>query len=384
VFGLIGSNGVGKTTTIKILMNILKADSGEARILGVPSVRLDPDGLEQIGYVSENQQLPGWMTIDYLLRYLKPFYPAWDSAYADALVQHFKLPRDRKLSRLSRGMWMKTALLCALAYHPRLLVLDEPFSGLDPLVREDLIEGLIDSANETTEMVSFFFSTLIVIVAGLMIAAIPAARVVIWNRADASWPHSVTWVRSSFVLALIIVTAVYVLAAQYMTRRTGRSRVVGAGLLVMAVIANFTVSPGMALELHSRFSERPPFASQIRVGVDAQPRRFAFPKRDAVQISIPLRVSGVPAGVETQIDAMQVTFEASTAKWETLTTPSRNAAVSEDAFDAFVFVTPSFFTSERERPLKLSGSLFLTVYGRTRSTAVTLTPDPINVGDGLQ
>jgi ABC-2 type transport system ATP-binding protein len=154
VFGLIGSNGVGKTTTIKILMNILKADSGQARVLGVESGRLGPAEFEKIGYVSENQQMPGWMTIGYLLAYLKPFYPSWDSDRAEMLLQQFKLPRDRKLSQLSRGMWMKTALLSLLAYRPRLLVLDEPFSGLDPVVREDLIESLIDSANETTLFIS--------------------------------------------------------------------------------------------------------------------------------------------------------------------------------------------------------------------------------------
>jgi ABC-2 type transport system ATP-binding protein len=154
VFGLIGSNGVGKTTTIKILMNILKADSGEARVLGIESRRLGPTQFEKIGYVSENQQMPGWMTIEYLLAYLKPFYPSWDSAHAEALLQQFRLPRDRKLSQLSRGMWMKTALLSSLVYRPRLLVLDEPFSGLDPVVREDLIESLIDSANETTLFIS--------------------------------------------------------------------------------------------------------------------------------------------------------------------------------------------------------------------------------------
>jgi ABC-2 type transport system ATP-binding protein len=154
VFGLIGSNGVGKTTTIKILMNILKADAGEARVLGVPSRRLGPMEFQKIGYVSENQQLPGWMTIDYLLGYLQPFYPSWDAGHASVLLEQFNLPRDRRLSQLSRGMWMKTALLSSLAYRPRLLVLDEPFSGLDPVVREDLIESLIDSANETTLFIS--------------------------------------------------------------------------------------------------------------------------------------------------------------------------------------------------------------------------------------
>lgn len=154
VFGLIGPNGAGKTTTIKILMNILKRDSGSADVLGVDANHLGPTHFEKIGYVSENQQMPGWMTIDYLFRYLKPFYPTWDDGRANELLEQFKLPRDRKLRHLSRGMWMKTALASSLAYRPRLLVMDEPFSGLDPLMREDLIEGLIESANETTLFIS--------------------------------------------------------------------------------------------------------------------------------------------------------------------------------------------------------------------------------------
>jgi ABC-2 type transport system ATP-binding protein len=154
VFGLIGSNGAGKTTTIKILMNILQASAGYAEVLGTDSSRLGPEQLMRIGYVSENQTMPGWMTVAYLLAYLKPFYPDWDSARAAELVKAFELPLDRKLSALSRGMLMKAALTASLAYRPRLLVLDEPFSGLDPLVREDLIAGLIDCALETTILIS--------------------------------------------------------------------------------------------------------------------------------------------------------------------------------------------------------------------------------------
>ena len=94
------------------------------------------------------------MTVEYFLAYLKPFYPTWDESRAEELVHQFNLPRGRKLRHLSRGMWMKAALASSLAYRPRLLVLDEPFSGLDPLVREDLIEGLLDSAGETTILIS--------------------------------------------------------------------------------------------------------------------------------------------------------------------------------------------------------------------------------------
>jgi ABC-2 type transport system ATP-binding protein len=154
VFGLIGPNGAGKTTTIKILLNLLKPTAGAAKILGVDSRRLSPDDYARIGYVSENQEMPDWMTVDYFLRYLKPFYPSWDDARAADLVAQFNLPPDRTLKHLSRGMRMKAALVSSLAYRPRLLVLDEPFSGLDPLVREDLVQSLIESAEETTILIS--------------------------------------------------------------------------------------------------------------------------------------------------------------------------------------------------------------------------------------
>ncbi len=154
IFGLVGPNGAGKTTTIKILMNILKPASGQAVVLGTDSRRLGPAEFMQIGYVSENQEMPERMTVGYLLAYLKPFYRTWDDVRAEELLRHFDLPRDRKLRHLSRGMWMKASLAASLAYRPRLLVLDEPFSGLDPLVREELIEGVLDSADETTILVS--------------------------------------------------------------------------------------------------------------------------------------------------------------------------------------------------------------------------------------
>ena len=154
VYGLAGPNGAGKTTTIKVLMNILKPTSGRAEVLGLDSRQMRPETLARIGYVSENQEFPDWMTIQYLLAYLKPFYPAWDGDRARQLVRQFDLPLDRPLRQLSRGMRMKAALASSLAYRPRLLIMDEPFSGLDPLVREDLIEGLLESAEETTILVS--------------------------------------------------------------------------------------------------------------------------------------------------------------------------------------------------------------------------------------
>ncbi|MDI1334840.1 MAG: ABC transporter ATP-binding protein [Lacunisphaera sp.] len=144
VFALLGPNGAGKTTTIKLLMNLLRPTGGTARVLGVDSSRLGERELAQIGYVSENQKLPDWMTVRQYLDYCRPFYPTWDIALEKTLLAQFDLPIDRKLKNLSRGMAMKAALLSSLAYRPKLLVLDEPFSGLDPLVRDEFVRGLLE------------------------------------------------------------------------------------------------------------------------------------------------------------------------------------------------------------------------------------------------
>jgi ABC-2 type transport system ATP-binding protein len=146
IYGLVGPSGAGKTTAIKTMMNIVKPSGGRAVILGTDSRRLGPAEFAQIGYVSENQKMPDWMTVGYFMDYLKPFYPAWDGERAAELLRDFDLPLDRKLGQLSRGMRMKAALASSLAYRPRLLVLDEPFSGLDPAVRDEFIEGLLESA----------------------------------------------------------------------------------------------------------------------------------------------------------------------------------------------------------------------------------------------
>jgi ABC-2 type transport system ATP-binding protein len=154
VFALIGPNGAGKTTTIKILMNILRPTSGRAEILGIDSRRLAGRDFTRIGYVSENQEMPDWMTVDYFMRYLRPFYPAWDDELAADLVRRFNLPGDRKLKHLSRGMRMKAALASSLAYRPEVIVLDEPFTGLDPLARDEFIEGLLERSQNTTVFIS--------------------------------------------------------------------------------------------------------------------------------------------------------------------------------------------------------------------------------------
>ncbi len=129
IYALVGPNGAGKTTTIKILMNIFPATRGRAEVLGADSARLRGAAFASIGYVSENQELPGWMDFRRLRDFLRPFYPTWDPKLERELVTQLDLPVDRKLSKLSRGMRMKAAMLVALAYHPKLIVLDEPFGA---------------------------------------------------------------------------------------------------------------------------------------------------------------------------------------------------------------------------------------------------------------
>jgi ABC-2 type transport system ATP-binding protein len=154
IYALVGPNGAGKTTIIKLLMNILRPTAGSAQVLGHPAANVAGEVFTHIGYVSENQELPEWMTVKYFLDYLRPFYPTWDTTLEQHLLRQFDLPLDRKIKNLSRGMKMKVTLASVLAYRPALIVLDEPFSGLDPLVRDELIEGLLERAPETTILLS--------------------------------------------------------------------------------------------------------------------------------------------------------------------------------------------------------------------------------------
>lgn len=154
IYALVGRNGAGKTTLIKLLMNILRPSAGSARVLDGDAMQLAGKAFSNIGYVSENQELPDWMTVGAMLDFCRPFYPQWDREFAERMAAQFDLPIERRLRHLSRGMRMKAAFVSALAYRPRLIVLDEPFSGLDPLVRDELIESLLELAGESTIFLS--------------------------------------------------------------------------------------------------------------------------------------------------------------------------------------------------------------------------------------
>lgn len=154
IFALIGASGAGKTTLIKLLMNILTPTRGSATILGVDSRAIGPQVLQDIGYVSENQELPGRLRVRECFDYLRLYYPRWDNELEGALRDQFRLPSERRIRHLSHGMRLKMALACALSFRPRLLVLDEPFSGLDALVRDELAEGFLQQAAGLTVLIS--------------------------------------------------------------------------------------------------------------------------------------------------------------------------------------------------------------------------------------
>jgi ABC-2 type transport system ATP-binding protein len=157
ILALIGHNGAGKSTLIKLLLNIVQPSQGEATVLGMASTCLRGNAFTRIGYLSETQELPEWMTVADLMAHLRPMYPRWDDV---GLLDDLELPPERKIRHLSRGMRMKTALASVLAFGPELLVMDEPFSGLDSAVRTELIQTLLDRthtddpANATTIVIS--------------------------------------------------------------------------------------------------------------------------------------------------------------------------------------------------------------------------------------
>ena len=157
IFGFLGQNGAGKTTTIRTMLNLLQPTAGSIEILGRDSVRDSLDIRKRIGYLPEDPTYYAWMTVDEIVGFNAAFYPTWDDALAGKLLDDLDLPRDRKLGSLSRGMQAKVGLVMALGPRPELLLLDDPTSGLDPVVRHEFLEAMI--ANVQSEGGTVFFST---------------------------------------------------------------------------------------------------------------------------------------------------------------------------------------------------------------------------------
>ena len=155
VYGLVGENGAGKTTLIKHLLGLLRAETGTVRVFGLDPVSEPISVLERIGYLSEQPDLPDWMRVHEFMRYTQAFYPKWDAHYAEQLREQFGLDPAARLRNLSKGQRAKLGLLAAQAHRPDLLLLDEPSSGLDPIVRRDILEAVIRTVCDEGRTVFF-------------------------------------------------------------------------------------------------------------------------------------------------------------------------------------------------------------------------------------
>jgi ABC-2 type transport system ATP-binding protein len=153
IYGFLGPNGSGKTTTIRLLMGMMKPDRGEIRVLGMTLARNLPDILKRVGYVPERPHVYPALTVAEQLRYHASFFPLWDGGWAKELTLRLGLDSDRKISRMSKGETGKLLILLALAQRPDLLVLDEPTDGLDPVVRRDVLGAVLDYVSETNATV---------------------------------------------------------------------------------------------------------------------------------------------------------------------------------------------------------------------------------------
>jgi len=157
VFGFLGRNGAGKTTTIKMLLGLISPNSGTVRVLGMDPRR---DGIAiklQVGYVAENQKMYGWMKVKEIMKFTSGFYPNWDSSLASGFCERFELNPSTRIKNLSRGQQMRLALTLALSSKPRLLILDDPTMGLDPITRKEFLNDIVSAIQEEGRTV--FFST---------------------------------------------------------------------------------------------------------------------------------------------------------------------------------------------------------------------------------
>lgn len=157
IMGFIGENGAGKSTTIKLIMNLIHKDSGEITVMGCDHTKLDNKLKENIGVVLDECHFPDEMTLKNVGSVMKCFYKTWDQSKFDRFVDAYKIPKDRKVKEFSRGMRMKLSMAVAMAHDTKLLILDEATSGLDPIVRDEMLDLLLDFIQD--EECSVFISS---------------------------------------------------------------------------------------------------------------------------------------------------------------------------------------------------------------------------------
>jgi ABC-2 type transport system ATP-binding protein len=157
IFGFLGRNGSGKTTTIKTLLGLQKPQAGRCIVGGLDSVTQTLEIRKRIGFMAEDQQMYGWMTVSRIIKWVAGFYPNWDYTFADELLGILRLPRNIKVKALSKGQNSSLALLLALGHRPEIVILDDPTLGLDPIARKDFLRHVIDLLQSNG--VTVFFSS---------------------------------------------------------------------------------------------------------------------------------------------------------------------------------------------------------------------------------
>lgn len=157
IFGFLGRNGAGKSTTIKILLGLLKPSGGTCRVAGLDCYRQALAVRRTVGYMAEDQQMYGWMRIEQIINWVGGFYPGWDKKLVDELLTLLELPRKSKVKTLSKGQNSRLALLLALGHSPQVVILDDPTLGLDPIARKDFLRHVINLLQ--SKGVTVFFSS---------------------------------------------------------------------------------------------------------------------------------------------------------------------------------------------------------------------------------
>ena len=153
--GFIGPNGAGKSTTIRILMGLLHQDRGDVHVLGHPMPSAQAAAKWDVGFASEDMRLYETATLDWHMRFIRSIFPGWDPTYAQLLLKRFDLRAEQKIKGLSHGQRVKAMLLLVLARRPRLLVLDEPTTGLDPVARHEVLRELTDVMSDDRRSILF-------------------------------------------------------------------------------------------------------------------------------------------------------------------------------------------------------------------------------------
>ena len=153
IMGFVGENGAGKTTTIGCILNTVAKDSGKIKLFGKEMFDADTDMREKIGVVYDGNNFPVYWTAKQLAKIMAGFYKQWDNALFQKYLQDFNLPVNQKIKQYSRGMTMKLAIAVALSHHPQLLILDEATSGLDPIVRDEMLDIFLDFVQEESHSI---------------------------------------------------------------------------------------------------------------------------------------------------------------------------------------------------------------------------------------